>query len=206
MSSSSSLLYLASASPRRHEILLQMGVAHQILDVPSPPGEDEPQLPGEAPENYVRRTAMDKAIRAVEWLAASHNKPLLPVLTADTTVILHGEILGKPQDLHDAKQMLKRLSGQTHQVHTAVVLAHQDKFMEDVSITEVRLKTLSENEIDAYCATGEPRGKAGSYGIQGAAAFFIEHISGSYSGVMGLPIFETHRLLESAGLSVFGAN
>jgi len=203
MSPLSPILYLASASPRRHEILLQMGVAHHILAVPSPPGEDEPQLPNEAPAAYVRRTAKDKAIRAVQWLNARPEKPRLPVLAADTTVILDNEILGKPADPLDAKRMLRRLSGQAHQVHTAIVLAYEGKLLEDISITEVQVKTLSEREIDIYCISGEPQGKAGAYGIQGAAAIFIEHISGSYSGVMGLPIFETHRLLQTAGLPAF---
>ncbi len=200
MGSASPLIYLASASPRRHEILLQMGIRHQVLDVPAPAGEDEPQLPNEAPDHYVRRTAKDKAVRAVHWLQHAAGKPDGPILAADTTVILNNEVLGKPADLQQAQAMLRRLSGHTHQVHTAIVLANQGQFLEDVSITDVQVKTLNQYEIDAYCATGEPMGKAGSYGIQGAAAFFIEHISGSYSGVMGLPIFETHRLLVAAGL------
>lgn len=200
MHSASPLIYLASASPRRHEILLQMGIRHQVLDVPSPPGEDEPQLPDEAPERYVRRTAKDKAVRAVHWRQETRTLPDRPILAADTTVILNNEVLGKPADQAQAQAMLARLSGQVHQVHTAIVLAYENQLLEDVSITEVRFKTLNQYEIDVYCATGEPMGKAGSYGIQGAAAFFIEHISGSYSGVMGLPIFETHRLLQTAGL------
>ncbi|HEY9280301.1 MAG TPA: Maf family protein [Eoetvoesiella sp.] len=199
MSSTSPLIYLASASPRRHEILLQMGIAHQILKVPSPPGEDEPRLPNETPEHYVCRTAKDKALRAVDWIS-TQALPCAPILSADTTVILNNDILGKPVDQNEARQMLERLSGATHFVHTAVVLAHAGQAHEDVSITEVRMKRLSKTEIDAYCATGEPMGKAGSYGIQGAAAFFIEHISGSYSGVMGLPIFETYRLLQQCSV------
>ncbi len=196
-------IYLASASPRRHEILLQMGVNHDILTVPAPQGEDEPRLDNEAPDVYVCRTAREKAIRARQWLSREHASgsadPLdasRPVLSADTTVILDNDILGKPASRDDARRMLACLSGRTHTVHTAVVLAYGDQLLEDVSITQVRFKSLSDAEIDDYCATGEPMGKAGGYGIQGKAAVFIEHISGSYTGVMGLPIFETWRLLN----------
>ncbi len=188
-------IYLASASPRRHDILQQMGVPHVVLDVPSPPGKDEPLLPDEAPANYVRRTAREKALRAVEWIA-SQALPPRPILAADTTVILDDTILGKPVDADDARQMLARLSGTVHSVHTAVVLYHAGELHELVSKTEVRMRPLSATEIDAYCATCEPMGKAGSYGIQGHAALFIEHIAGSHSGVMGLPIFETGQLLR----------
>ncbi len=192
------MIYLASASPRRHELLLQIGVPHQVLNVPPPPGADEPILPGEAPAIYVCRTARDKALRALQWMR-TQSLPLQPVLAADTCVILNQIILGKPADLSDAKRMLKILSGATHEVHTAVVVVHNNQIHEDVSVTQVRVKPLSEEEIQAYCDTGEPLGKAGSYAIQGAAAVFIEHISGSYSGVMGLPVFETHRLLSVTG-------
>jgi len=188
-------LYLASASPRRHEILLRMGVAHTVLDVPSPPGEDEPRLAGEHPADYVRRTAREKALRAVAWVG-EQGLPPQPILAADTTVFLGDDILGKPADAADAQHMLKRLSGTAHNVHTAVVLAWEGQLDEKVSMTEVRMKPLSDAEIAAYCATGEPMGKAGAYGIQGHAALFIEHISGSYSGVMGLPVFETGLLLQ----------
>jgi len=188
-------IYLASASPRRHEILLQMGVAHTVLDVPAPPGEDEPRLAGECPADYVRRTAKEKALRAVAWIS-TQALPQQPVLAADTTVFIGHDILGKPVDADDARQMLRRLSGTTHSVHTAVVLACGQHLDEKVSMTDVRMKRLSDAEIEAYCATGEPMGKAGGYGIQGRAALFIEHISGSYSGVMGLPIFETGQLLQ----------
>lgn len=197
-------VYLASASPRRHEILLQMGVEHEVLHVPAPAGEDEPRLPNEPPETYVLRTARDKAVRARQWLAS---KPVSaagnpfdvtrPVLSADTTVILGNDILGKPASLDEACSLLARLSGYTHAVHTAVVLVRGDQLLEDVSITQVRFKPLSRAEIAAYCATGEPMGKAGAYGIQGKAAVFIEHIAGSYTGVMGLPVFETWRLLQA---------
>jgi len=197
-------IYLASASPRRHQILVQMDVQHDVLDVPTPPGDDEPRLAGEAPHLYVRRTAREKAERAVAWLeaqqqdgATDHPLPKRAILAADTTVILRNDILGKPADAAEARDMLKRLSGRLHSVHTAVVLADGDQLLEDVSITEVRFKKLTDAEIDAYCNSGEPMGKAGAYGIQGKAALFIQYISGSYTGVMGLPVFETGRLLET---------
>lgn len=193
------MIYLASASPRRHELLQQIRIPHQVLDVPSPPGEDEPMHENESAAAYVRRTARDKALRAISWIAA-RSLPPRPILSADTTVILDQAVLGKPADLAEAHSMLERLSGHTHEVHTAIVLAHRGQLYEDVSITTVRMKELSQAEIEAYCQTDEPLGKAGSYGIQGAAAIFIEHISGSYTGVMGLPLFETHRLLTRAGL------
>jgi septum formation protein len=202
-------IYLASASPRRHEILLQMGVRHEVLNVPAPPGEDEPRLAGESPDLYVRRTAREKALRAAAWLAAHRESGRslqldanAPILSADTTVILDGDILGKPENHDDARSMLERLSGRSHAVHTAVALTGKGLLLEDVSITEVRFKALSPAEIDRYCATGEPMGKAGAYGIQGKAGMFIEHISGSYTGVMGLPIFETGRLLQSIASAI----
>ncbi len=200
-----STLYLASASPRRHEILQQLGIAHRVLDVPAPDGEDEPQLENETPADYVQRTAREKAIRATQWLSnipmdgsdpAAHCKDL--VLAADTTVVLAGKTLGKPQDQAHATLMLRQLSGQTHHVHTAVVLAHQSRLLEQVSITEVTFSVLSDADINAYCHSGEPMGKAGAYGIQGLAAAFIQSISGSYTGVMGLPAFETCQLLKMA--------
>ncbi|NYT85638.1 Maf family protein [Pollutimonas harenae] len=191
-------IYLASASPRRHEILLQMGVVHEVLHVPAPPGEDEPRLANEAPQDYVKRTAREKAEQAVRWLetqtAMDRNRP---VLSADTTVILDDDVLGKPADLKDARRILGKLSGRNHAVHTAVVMAYAGTLHEALSITEVRFKPLTDAEIEAYCASGEPMGKAGAYGIQGRAGFFVEHIAGSYTGVMGLPVFETGKLLAA---------
>lgn len=197
-------LYLASASPRRRDILDQLGIAHRVLRVPAPDGEDEPQWPGESAQTYVRRTARDKAERAVRWLAGPQRPDdFLPpheafVLAADTTVILDGQVLGKPRDLADAASMLTRLSGRSHHVHTAVVLAANGTLFEDLSISEVRFKTLSQGDIQAYCDSGEPLGKAGAYAIQGRAGMFVRHLSGSYTGVMGLPAYETARLLEKA--------
>ena len=192
-------LYLASASPRRRELLAQIGLAHTVLQVPAPPGEDEPRHAGEAAADYVRRTARDKAERGHQWMAAQQ-LPILPVLAADTTVVLRGEVLGKPADRADAIRMLARLAGTLHHVHTAVALWHAGQLHEAVSVSEVRMRELSEDDIGRYCDSGEPYGKAGAYGIQGLAGTFIAHLAGSYSGVMGLPLYETARLLRHAGI------
>src|SRR3546814_9563851 len=164
-----------------------MDVEHEVLHVPAPPGEDEPRLANEAPAVYVCRTAREKAQRAVHWLAkqvasaGQSGKPLnsnTPVLSADTTVILDDDILGKPTDPEQAGSMLRRLSGRVHTVHTAVVVAHAGILHEAVSITQVRFKELTHTDIRTYCASGEPMGKAGAYGIQGRAGLFVEHIAG----------------------------
>jgi len=206
-------ILLASASPRRHEILNQLGIRHGILRVPPPEGEDEPRLPGEAAEDYVRRTARDKALQALAWLADG-GRPAdpptdwpedwtrAPILCADTTVILDGDVLGKPADAAQANAMLRRLSGRTHQVHTAVVLAVDGHLLEACQISHVGFQPLSDEDIQQYCASGEPFGKAGSYAIQGRAAAFITHLSGSHSGVMGLPAHETTQLLRQAWSSL----
>lgn len=191
-------IYLASASPRRHQILKQMGVAHQVLQVPSPEGEDEPQLPGEAPEHYVERTAREKAQRAVLWLAEqTDHYPAAPILGADTTVILNGRILGKPESAEHAALMLQQLSGATHQVRTAVVLAQGSRLLQQTSVSHVTFDALSEADIAQYCASHEPMGKAGAYGIQGLAGMFVKELRGSYTGVMGLPMWETAQLLKA---------
>lgn len=203
-------ILLASASPRRHEILTQLGIVHGVLHVPPPEGEDEPRLPGEPPADYVRRTARDKALRARAWLSAGRRPPRIPadwpaawarapLLSADTTVILDGEVLGKPTSPANAAAMLRRLSGRTHQVHTAVALSAAGRLWEACQVSEVRFEALSDKDIEDYCATEEPFGKAGSYAIQGRAAAFIAHLSGSHSGVMGLPAYETCCLLRQAG-------
>ncbi|CAP43447.1 Maf family protein [Bordetella petrii] len=192
-------LYLASASPRRRELLDQIGLAHTVLRVPAPPGEDEPQHEGETAADYVRRTARDKAERGRLWMAAQQ-LPVLPVLAADTTVVLQGQVLGKPADRADAARMLARLSGSLHQVHTAVALWHAGQLQEAVSVSEVRMRELTEADIARYCDSGEPYGKAGAYGIQGLAGTFIAHLAGSYSGVMGLPLYETAGLLRRVGI------
>ncbi|CAB3721712.1 dTTP/UTP pyrophosphatase [Achromobacter ruhlandii] len=199
--SSPARLYLASASPRRRELLTQIGLAHDVLRVPAPPGEDEPQHPGESAADYVQRTARDKAERGRDWLRAQA-LPVLPLLAADTTVILDGQVLGKPADRDDAIRILQALSGQTHQVHTAVALWTGDRLLEAVSITQVQMRPLQPDEIARYCDSGEPYGKAGAYGIQGLAGTFIARIDGSYTGVMGLPLFETANLLRAAGIAI----
>ncbi|WP_238888458.1 Maf family protein [Achromobacter insuavis] len=199
--SSPARLYLASASPRRRELLTQIGLAHEVLRVPAPPGEDEPQHPGESAADYVQRTARDKAERGRDWLRAQA-LPVLPLLAADTTVILDGQVLGKPADRDDAIRILQALSGQTHQVHTAVALWTGDRLLEAVSITHVRMRPLELDEIARYCDSGEPYGKAGAYGIQGLAGTFVANIDGSYTGVMGLPLFETANLLRAAGIAI----
>lgn len=199
-------LFLASGSPRRHEILQQLGIDHQVLLVPAPEGEDEPQKQNETAADYVRRTAREKAVLATQWLAkqpmdADGDAADIPqlVLAADTTVILNGIVLGKPRNLEHAAHILKQLSGQTHYVHTAVVLVQHAQLQESVSITQVKFGVLSDEQISNYCHSQEPMGKAGAYGIQGKAAEFIESISGSYTGVMGLPAFETCQLLKHSG-------
>lgn len=218
-------LLLASASPRRHDLLNQIGVDHEILNVPSPPGEDEPRLAHESPLQYVQRTALDKAIRAQNWWERNQaneqadtqvglqTKTQIAILSADTTVALGDLVLGKPKDAEDASQILRALSGKTHIVYTALVLSQfntgtmeqQNRVSNNevegwsqwnaLSMTHVQFCQLSEQDITEYIKTGEPFGKAGAYGIQGYAARFIERIDGSYSGVMGLPLFETAELL-----------
>lgn len=203
MSRNQAPLLLASASPRRHEILKQLRIEHQVIVPPPPPGEDEPQLPNESGADYVRRTAREKALHAAAWLQEApiaRNIAEDPcILCADTTVILAGDVLGKPTDLDDAARILNLLSGNIHEVHTAVAVWSGGHILESVSISTVEFKALTAREIEAYCATAEPMGKAGAYGIQGPAAAFVKHLSGSYTGVMGLPAYETAELLQRAG-------
>jgi septum formation protein len=189
-------LILASASPRRRELLEQIGVPHEVLAV----DVDESPLPGESPEQLVCRLARDKAVAGRALSAATR-----PVLGADTLVVLGGQVFGKPRDAADAMRTLQALSGQVHTVMTAVALAMPDgALLETLSQTEVRMRPLSPAEILGYWSSGEPAGKAGAYAIQGRGAAFIEHIRGSYSGVMGLPLYETARLLQAQGL--YGAH
>ena len=164
---------------------------------------DEVQLPGEAPEDYVVRIAQEKALIAFEKI--QHEKrPVLPVLSADTTVIAQGQILGKPDDEKQAKAFLRSLSGSEHEVRTAVCVGTDvDNLLMRVSISTVRFKALTETEIRSYVRMAEPYDKAGGYGIQGLAGAFISEIHGSYSGIMGLPVFETCELLKSFGLDLF---
>ncbi|OGA39713.1 MAG: septum formation protein Maf [Betaproteobacteria bacterium RIFCSPLOWO2_12_FULL_68_19] len=192
-------IYLASRSPRRRELLSQIGVRFHLLLFRARPGEDaevdESPLAAEEPGAYVERMARAKAEAGWRRLL-QRNLPLAPVLAADTTVALEGRIFGKPADRGEAAEMLAALSGRTHEVLTAAALKHGDWLESAVSRSEVRLKKLSEEEIRQYVATGECDDKAGAYAIQGRAARFVVELRGSYSGVMGLPLYETSQLLE----------
>ena len=192
-------LYLASRSPRRRGLLSQIGVRFHLLLFRLRPGEDreldEAPLDGELPEAYVERLAHAKAEAGWRRML-QRNLPRAPVLTADTTVALDGRIFGKPADRRQAAEMLAAFSGRSHEVLTAIALKHADWMESAVSRSEVRFKQLSGEEIARYVATGECDDKAGAYAIQGRAARFIVELRGSYSGVMGLPLFETGQLLE----------
>ncbi len=192
-------IYLASRSPRRRELLAQIGVRYHLLlfrsRPESPPDVDETLLPNEAPDTYVERVARAKA-QAGWKLLRLRNLPLAPVLAADTTVALAGKSLGKPADRKEAAEMLASLSGQRHEVLTAVALMRDDEVESALSRSEVQFKKLSTAEIAQYVATGESDDKAGAYAIQGRAARFVVELRGSYSGVMGLPLYETSQLLE----------
>jgi len=192
-------IYLASRSPRRRELLSQVGVRYHLLLFRSRPGEDaeidETPLAGEEPGAYVERMARAKAEAGWRRLL-QRNLPHAPVLAADTTVALEGRIFGKPAGREQAAEMLASLSGRTHEVLTAAALKSGDWMETVVSHSEVRLKALSEEEIRLYVATGEGDDKAGAYAIQGRAARFVVELHGSYSGVMGLPLYETSQLLD----------
>lgn len=200
-------LYLASRSPRRRELLKQIHVRFEplLLRLAMPRGADvdEVQHDGESPSAYVERIAREKAERGLEIAAQRHMLPR-PVLAADTVVILDGELLGKPGDASTAATYLRRLAGREHEVRTAIALAsgnaNKPVLLHAVSVSRVRFAPMNEAQIGAYCGSGEPLDKAGGYAIQGAAAMYIEHLDGSYSGVMGLPLFETAQLLRQAGL------
>ena len=190
-------VYLASQSPRRQQLLTQIGVPFEVLlpqDVAAAE-ELERVLPGETPLAYVQRVTLLK-LQLAKTECTRLAWPVHPILCADTTVALGALILGKPHNAEEAKDMLQRLSGQTHQVFTAIAIAHGRKTLRALSRSKVRFDTLSAQEIEAYVASQEPMGKAGAYGIQGLASGFIRSIQGSYSGIMGLPLFETTRLLR----------
>jgi septum formation protein len=182
---------LASRSPRRAELLQQIDVSF-VCDAVE---VDESVAVGELPEDYVQRLSLQKA-QATWQKRAQNNEPLLPVIGSDTSVIIHGHILGKPKNKSDAAKMLKQLSASRHQVLTAVTVIDATQTLTALSTTKVNFRALSQSEIDRYVNTGEPFDKAGSYAIQGYAAVFIDSIEGSYSGVMGLPLAETHQLLK----------
>jgi septum formation protein len=190
-------VYLASRSPRRVELLKQIGVTCETL----PADIDETKLVAESPERYVIRLAREKAQACLQRLTAEQK--VYPVLAADTTVVLDGIVLGKPDDDIDARNMLIALSGSLHEVHTAVALAFNNEIEVVLSTTVVEMMALSEAQIETYVAMGEPHDKAGSYGIQGLAGAWIKRIEGSYSGVMGLPVYETATLLRKFGRGSF---
>jgi len=195
------LLYLASQSPRRRELLTQLGVAHELLlaDASEDAEALEVELPGETPDAYVQRVCALKADAALQR-RIRRGLAEAPILTSDTTVCLGGEILGKPADAADAARMLSALSGATHRVLTAVTVVSARGQRHALSISHVTFRAMSGAEIERYVASGEPLGKAGAYGIQGRAAEFVERIDGSYSGIMGLPLFETAALLREADM------
>ena len=190
-------IYLASQSPRRRQLLEQLGERLSLLlpDDAEAAEALEAVRPGEAPAAYVRRVTGLKLQDALRRLNDRHLLPA-PVLCSDTTVALGRQILGKPRDAQDAADMLARLSGQTHRVLTAVAIQSGQRRVDALSDSRVRFAALTPADIAAYIASGEWEGKAGGYAIQGRAAAFVEHISGSYSGIMGLPLFETAALLK----------
>lgn len=195
---SKSLIFLASASPRRSALLTQLGVRHEVRPVDI----DENILRGELPAAYVRRLAIAKAEALWSRLGESERRP---VLGSDTTVALGNDVLGKPADRADGLNMLQRLSSRTHQVYTAVALRHARGCESRLSVSDVTFRALSGMEMEAYWRTGEPVDKAGGYAVQGLAALFIERIAGSYSGIVGLPLYETGELLHMIGYTLLDA-
>jgi septum formation protein len=189
------VLFLASQSPRRRKLLMQLGVDFSPLDIEVV----ERVMPGEPAEDYVRRVAREKAGAGLMQVAAS---PGAVVLGGDTEVVLDGEVFGKPRDAGDAHRMLARLAGRSHTVLSAVCCVDAGREQVALSVSEVRFAPLTGSEIEAYVASEEPFGRAGAYAIQGRAAGFIEHVSGSYTGVMGLPLYETAVLLRGFGIKV----
>jgi len=198
-----SFVYLASQSPRRKQLLEQLGVKFELLlpDASEDAEALEVVRPNEKPRTYVQRVTSLKLEAALQRLK-NRGLPPAPVLCSDTTVAIGNTIFGKPDNAEHAKEMLRQLSGQTHRVLTAVSIGTMRKQSRALSISQVRFADLSKQDIDRYVASQEPLGKAGSYAIQGKAAAFISHISGNYSGIMGLPMFETAHLLREFGFTV----
>jgi len=196
-------IYLASKSPRRRELLRQIGIEFELLllrdQTPRGPEVSEIVLPGEPAIDYVTRVTREKAAFAQQTMFW-RKLPVRVILSADTTVVLDETILGKPANPAEAKKMLQSLSGRTHQVLTSVAVQHDENIWQTTQTSDVTFGTLPADLIQAYCATSEPYDKAGGYAIQGMAARFVEQITGSYSGIMGLPLFETAKLLQQAGL------
>ena len=201
----SDFIYLASQSPRRRQLLEQLGVRHELL-LPNAAGDEaedveglEAVRPGESPSAYVQRVTALKLDAAVAR-HARRGLPPAPILCADTTVALGECIYGKPEDAQDAARMLAELAGHEHQVLSAVALQAGARRLAALSVSRVRFAAMTGAQIAAYVASGEPMGKAGAYGIQGPVAQYVEHLDGSYTGIMGLPLFETARLLRDAGV------
>ena len=198
-------IYLASRSPRRRELLKQIGVPFESLllreDLRRGADVDETPLPDESPGIYVLRIATAKAEMAVRQIAY-RALPQKPVLAADTTVVFDGEVVGKPDDAEHAGRILRALSGREHQVLTAVAVALREQIETQISVSNVWFREIPEPEIRRYCASGEPLDKAGAYAIQGRAGAFVTRISGSYSGIMGLPLAETVELLQKFSVAV----
>lgn len=198
-------IWLASKSPRRAELLEGMGVPFEVLQFTDDAGAqyevDESVHPGEPPRDYVRRVALDKALHALSYV---RDRQLVarPLLSADTTVAIGERILGKPADATEAREMLTALSGQVHEVLTAVVVIDGHDIRQMLSVSHVRFMELSVETIDRYVASGEPFDKAGAYGIQGHAGIFVAEMQGSFTGIMGLPVHETACLLEPSGYCI----
>ncbi len=200
------IIYLASKSPRRQALLHQIKVSFELLDVPiqdviHSDMVNETVYFGEKAYDYVSRLAREKAEYAWQFLIRQ-NRIKRPVLTADTTVVIDNQIIGKPNNQDEAVEMLQHLSGRTHQVLTSVVVKLNDHLFQTVQLSDVTFTHLTRENINAYIDTGEPFDKAGGYGIQGLAGKFISHIQGSYSGIMGLPLYETTMLLRKAGIFI----
>lgn len=200
------MIYLASKSPRRQELLNQIAVRFRVLEVPAQDTVhadmiDETVRPDENALDYVSRLAGEKARYAWRFLVST-DKRRYPILTADTTVTIDRQILGKPANKDEAFAMLSCLSGRTHQVLTAVAVIYDEQLWQTVRTSDVTFATLTPEQISAYTDTGEPYDKAGGYGIQGLAGKFISGIQGSYSGIMGLPLYETVVLLRKAGVCI----
>lgn len=189
----SKLLYLASGSPRRQELLRQLELKFEVINAPV----EEVALPHESPPSYVRRIAIEKALAGFNKVAGKE----IWVIGGDTAVELNGKVFGKPKNEADASRMLSVLSGATHRVLSAVAVVYDGQVFSELNQTLVTFRSISPEEIQDYWQTGEPQGKAGSYAIQGLGARFIEKIEGSYSGVMGLPLYELDQLLAASGYS-----
>ena len=195
-------IYLASQSPRRRQLLEQLGVRHELLlpDADEDSEALEEVHPGEAPAAYVQRVTALKLDAALARMKR-RGLPPAPILCSDTTVALGRTIYGKPQDAADAQRMLRELAGRTHRVLTAVAVQSKRKRVQALSDSRVRFAAMTPAQIRAYVASGEPMGKAGAYAVQGRAAAHIEYIAGSYTGIMGLPLYETASLLRQLGVS-----